>query len=129
MSHNRYSNNRLIAQPDAWFRQRQRLFVYHYLHQPPFGANKQWQDLSVTHCQYRGWIHLSNFHRGEIWTYPTQKHLTMVQMLVSRDQLITVSDWKRMSRESRQKDRQWQREIRSLIRKHGETYRWWGEER
>jgi hypothetical protein len=53
----------------------------------------------------------------------------MVQMLVTRDTLITRSDWQRLKKENRQKDRQWQQEIRSLIKKHGETYTWWGEER
>ena len=112
---------------EQWFRDRQRVFVYHYRSQPKVDAN--WRDLSATGCRYRGWAVLGNFHRGEIWTYPTQKHLTVVQMLVSRDQLITVADWQRTIKESRQKERQWQREIRSLIHKHGETYRWWGEER
>jgi len=114
---------------DRWFSERQRVFVYHYLYQPQFGPPYQWQDLSGTHCQYRGWLHLSNWHRGEIWTYPTQKHLMLVQMLVPRDSMITRADWQRTKKENQQKDRQWQQEIRSLIKKNRETYTWWGEER
>jgi len=103
--------------------------MYHYLYQPQFGPPNQWQDLAGTHCQYRGWLHLSNWHRGEIWTYPTQKHLMMVQMLVTRDMLITTADWKRLKKESQQRNRRWEQEIRSLMKKHGETYTWWGEDR
>jgi hypothetical protein len=72
---------------------------------------------------------LSNFHRGEIWTYPTQKHLMLVQMLVSKDSMITRADWQRIKKEDQQKDRQWQQEIRALTKKNRETYTWWGEER
>ena len=112
---------------DRWFTDRQRVFVYHYRSQPEI--DPEWQDLSSTGCSYKGWAILSNFHRGEIWTYPSQKNLMMVQMLVTRDMLITVSDWKQLKKESRQRDRRWQQEIRSLIKKHGETYTWWGQER
>lgn len=112
---------------DRWFTERQRVFVYHYINQPEI--DPQWKDLTTTGCLYRGWAILSNFHRGEIWTYPSQKHLIMVQMLVTRDMLITVADWKRLKKESRLKDRQWQQEIRHLMKKHSETYTWWGEEK
>jgi len=112
---------------DRWFTDRQRVFVYHYISQPKIDS--EWKDLSTTGCRYRGWAVLSNFHRGESWTYPTQKHLMMVQMLVTRDMLITTDDWKRLKRESQQRNRRWEQEIRSLIKKHGETYTWWGEER
>jgi hypothetical protein len=53
----------------------------------------------------------------------------MVQMLVTRDMLITTADWQRLKKESQQRNRRWEQEIRSLIKKHGETYTWWGEER
>jgi hypothetical protein len=53
----------------------------------------------------------------------------LVQMLVSRDTLITRADWRRLKKENQQKDWQWQQEIRTLIKKHRETYTWWGEER
>jgi len=43
--------------------------------------------------------------------------------------MITRADWQRTKKEDRQKDRQWQQEIRSLIKKNRETYTWWGEER
>jgi len=129
MRHNRYSRSRLITQPDTWFHQRQRVFMYHYLYQPQFGPPEQWQDLAGTHCQYRGWLHLSNWHRGEIWTYPTQKHLMLVQMLVTKDSMITRADWQRIKKEDQQKDRQWQQDIRALTKKNRETYTWWGEER
>jgi len=112
---------------DRWFTDRQRVFVYHYISQPKI--DPEWKDLTTTGCRYRGWAILSNFHRGEIWTYPTQKHLMMVQMLVTRDMLITTADWQRLKRESQQRNRRWEQEIRSLIKKHGETYTWWGEER
>ena len=125
MSHNRYSHNRLITQPDAWFRQRHRLFVYHYLHQPQFGANKQWQDLSGTHCQYRGWIHLSNFHRGELWTYATSKHLMLVKMLVSRDNLILREDWQQIMRDKVRRERMYREQIRQISKRTGEIYTWW----
>jgi hypothetical protein len=129
MRHNRYSQSRLITQPDPWFRQRQRVFMYHYLYQPQFGPPVQWQDLAGTHCQYRGWLHLSNWHRGEIWTYPTQKHFMLVQMLVTKDSMITRADWQRIKKEDQQKDQQWQQQIRALTKKNRETYTWWGEER
>jgi hypothetical protein len=103
--------------------------MYHYLYQPQFGPPQQWQDLAGTHCQYRGWLHLGNWHRGEIWTYPTQKHLMLVQMLVTKDSMITRSDCQRIKKEDQQKDQQWQQEIRALTKKNRETYTWWGEER
>jgi hypothetical protein len=103
--------------------------MYHYLYQPQFGPPEQWQDLAGTHCQYRGWLHLSNWHRGEIWTYPTQKHLMLVQMLVTKDSMITRADWQRIKKEDQQKDRQWQQDIRALTKKNRETYTRWGEER
>ena len=123
----RYERVYLQHNLDNWFKDRQRVFVYHYINQP--NTDPEWKDLAATGCRYRGWAVLSNFHRGEIWTYPTQKHLMLVQMLVTRDMLIMGTDWKRLMKESRQKDRQWQQEIRHLIKKHGETYTWWGEEK
>ena len=123
----RYERAYLQHSLNRWFKDRQRVFVYHYINQPK--TDPQWQNLAPTGCRYRGWTVLSNFHRGEIWTYPTQKHLMLVQMLVTRDMLIMGADWKRLMKESRQKDRQWQQEIRHLMKKHSETYTWWGEER
>ena len=125
MRHNRYSQSKLITQPDPWFRQRQRLFVYHYLYQPQFGAPPQWQDLSGTHCQYRGWLHLSNYHRGELWTYPTSKHLMLVKMLVSRDRLILREDWRQLMREKVRSERMHRDQIRRAAKHYGEQYTWW----
>ena len=125
MSHNRYSQSKLIAQPDLWFRRRQRLFIYHYLYQPQFGAPRRWQDLAGTHCQYRGWLHLSNFHRGEIWTYPTSKHLMLVKMQVSRDQLLLHEDWRQLMREKVRRERMYRDQIRRMVKHHGEQYTWW----
>lgn len=129
MAHQRpcFRQTHLQHNLDRWFRERQRVFVYHYINQPE--TDPQWRDLTTTGCKYKGWAILSNFHRGEIWTYPSQKHFMMVQMLVTRDMLITTADWKRMIKESRSKDRRWQQEIRTLIKKHHEVYTWWGEER
>jgi hypothetical protein len=72
---------------------------------------------------------MANCHRGEIWTYPTQKHLMLVQMLVARDTLINAADWQRLKQESRRDNRKWQREIRGLIKSNAQTHTWWGEER
>jgi hypothetical protein len=123
----RFEQAHLQHNLERWFTARQRIFVYHYINHPEIDA--AWRDLATTGCCYRGWSMLSNFHRGEIWTYPTQKHFMLVQMLVTRDTLITRADWRRLKKENQQKDRQWQQEIRTLIKKHGETYTWWGEER
>ena len=125
MKNKRYCVYKLITEPDLWFRQRQRLFVYHYLYQPQFGAPRQWQDLSGTHCQYRGWLHLSNFHRGELWTYPTSKHLMLVKMLVSRDRLILREDWRQLMREKVRNERMHRDQIRRAVKHYGEQYTWW----
>ena len=127
MRHNRYSQSRLITQPDTWFRQRQRVFMYHYLYQPQFGPPEQWQDLAGTHCRYRGWLHLSNFHRGELWTYPTSKHLMLVKMLVSRDRLILREDWRQLMREKVRSERMHRDQIRRAAKHYGEQYTWWGD--
>ena len=123
----RYHTVYLQHSLDRWFRDRQRVFVYHYTNQPK--VDPQWRDLAVTGCRYHGWAVMSNFHRGEIWTYPSQKHLTMVQILVPRDQLITTLDWKRLKRQSTENNRRWQQEIRNLMKKHGETFTWWSDGR
>ena len=125
MKNKRYCVYKLIDDPDLWFRQRQRLFVYHYLYQPQFGPPSQWQDLSGTHCQYRGWLHLSNFHRGELWTYPTSKHLMLVKMLVSRDRLILREDWRQLMREKVRSERMHRDQIRRAAKHYGEQYTWW----
>lgn len=112
---------------DRWFTNRQRVFVYHYVSQPEI--DPLWQDLTTTGCRYHGWAVLGDFHRGEIWTYPSRKHLTMVQMLVTRDQLITPQDWTCMKKERRDRDLKYRKQIRALIKKHGSTYTWWGQEK
>ena len=112
---------------DRWFALRRKIFVYHYECQPEI--DPQWRDLSTTGCCYRGWIMMANCHRGEIWTYPTQKHLMLVQMLVPRDTLINAADWQRLKQESRRDNRKWQREIQGLIKSNAQTHTWWGEER
>lgn len=129
MRHNRYSQSRMITQPDLWFQRRQRLFIYHYLYQPQFGAPRQWQDLAGTHCQYRGWVHLSNWPRGEIWTYPTQKHLMLVKMQVCRDDLIMREDWQKIMRDKVRREREHRRQLDRLTKHHGEQYTWWSPDR
>lgn len=112
---------------DRWFADRRRVFVYHYISQPE--TDLQWRDLATTGCRYRGWTMLSNFHRGEIWTYPAQKHLTMVQMLVSRDSLILRKDWQQIMRDKIRKEREYLRQMRRAIKHHGEQFAWWDDER
>jgi hypothetical protein len=129
MSHNRYSQSKLIIQPDLWFRRRQRLFMYHYLYQPQFGPPNEWQDLSGTHCQYRGWLHLSNFHRGEIWTYPSGKHLMLVKMQVSGDNLMMREDWQKIMRDKVRREREYRKQIGRAAKHYGEQYTWWSPDR
>lgn len=119
----------MIAQPDLWFRKRQRLFIYHYLYQPQFGPPRQWQDLAGTHCQYRGWVNLTNFHRGELWTYPSSKHLMLVKMQVSRDALIMREDWQHIMRDKVRREREYRQQIKRVINHHGEQYTWWSQDR
>ncbi len=125
MTQSRYSQSRLIAEPDLWFRMRQRLFIYHYLYQPQFGPPPQWQDLAGTHCRYRGWLQLSNFHRGELWTYPTSKHLMLVKMQVSREDLILREDWQQIMRDKVRREREYRQQIKRVIKHHGEDHRHW----
>ena len=40
----------------------------------------------------------------------------------------TVAGIMRLKKQAHQKDRQWQLEIRRLMKKHGETYTWWDQE-
>ena len=123
----RYETVYLQHSLDRWFTERQRVFVYHYVNKPEVDA--AWKDISSTGCRYQGWTVMSNFHRGEIWTYPTQKHLLLVQMLITRDQLITRNDWQRIKAEHRARTRQWDRELQGLIARYGAQYTWWEQEK
>jgi hypothetical protein len=129
MKNKRYCVDKLITDPDLWFRRRRRLFIYHYLYQPQFGSPRQWQDLSGTHCQYRGWLHLSNWHRGEIWTYPTQKHLMLAKMLVNRENLMLREDWQQIMRDKVRRERRHREQIRKISKRTDEIYTWWHDDK
>jgi hypothetical protein len=103
--------------------------MYHYLYQPQFGPPNEWQDLSGTHCQYRGWLHLSNFHRGEIWTYPSGKHLMLVKMQVSGDNLMMREDWQKIMRDKVRREREYRKQIGRAAKHYGEQYTWWSPDR
>lgn len=118
--HNRYSLRYLENNIDRWFQHRQRIFIYHYRTEPQ--VDERWQDLTRTGCRYVGWLPLGYQTRGEIWLYPTQRHKTMIQMIVAAEQLMWKRDFLYMRKQDRKRARDYAQQIKQLVKKNGQHW-------
>ena len=117
---NRYTFRYIKHNMDRWFRTRQRIFLYHYVSDPV--VDVEWKDLASTGCRYVGWLPLDHRTRGEIWLYPTEKHRTMVQMLIPPRHLLWKKQFMRVRHERRKADRMHADQIRQAIKRNGEFW-------
>ena len=115
----RFSKNYIKHDVNRWFDNRERVFLYHYINDPLY---PEWKDLSSTGCRYIGWVPLDYRTRGEIWLYPTNKHRTVVQMIVPPEHLLWKKQFMKMRRERRKHDQKYVNEIQRMIRNSSKYY-------
>ena len=109
-----------------WFMDRKRCFMYHY-HTGREGAlPEDWINLnSQPGCRYHGWVQMSHTHRGELWSYATAQHRTMIAMKVKPDQLLWPEQYRKVQKKLRREQKEWQHQMRRMIRTHGDQYGFW----
>jgi hypothetical protein len=68
---------------------------------------------------------MSYSHRGELWSYATEQHRTMISMRVDSDRLLWPEQYRKLRRSMRRKQRAWEQKMGRMISKHGEKYGFW----
>jgi len=88
-----YERRQQIRSPHEHFINRSRVFMYHYdmvFHPTRMrDVPGDWQNLNkIIGCRYLGWVHLEQRRRGELWSYRSQRHKTLIQLQVPQHQLV-----------------------------------------
>jgi len=117
---NRFSLDFLRQDTPRWFETRKRVFLYHYVSEPQ--VDPEWRDLSTTGCRYVGWVLLDYKTRAEIWLYPSEKHRTLVQMIVQPKNLMWKKQFLALQRERRKHDQQYVDKINQIIRSNSKFW-------
>ena len=121
-----YHEHNLRRSVHNWFRDRKRCFMYHYHTVGDGRTPDDWINLNtVAGCRYHGWVMMSHCHRGELWSYATAQHRTMIAMRVQGEKLMWPEQYRQLSRSMRRQQREWEHSLQKLIKTHGDQYGFW----
>lgn len=121
-----YHETNLRRSVHDWFRNRKRCFMYHYHTVGENRVPEDWVNLnSQPGCRYHGWVQMSYSHRGELWSYATAQHRTMIAMRVQGERLLWPEQYRKLARSMRRQQREWEQQMSRLIKTHGDRYGFW----
>jgi hypothetical protein len=121
-----YHEQNLRRSVHHWFQSRKRCFMYHYHTVSESRTPEDWINLNtVAGCRYHGWVQMSYSHRGELWSYATQQHRTLITMRVQGERLLWPEQYRKIARTLRSQQRDWEHQIKRLVRTHGDQYGFW----
>ena len=121
-----YHETNLRRDVHGWFRHRKRCFMYHYHTVGEGRTPEDWINLNhQPGCRYHGWVQMGHTHRGELWSYATQQHRTLITMRVNSERLLWPEQYRKLARSMRRQQREWQHRMSRLARTHGDQYGFW----
>jgi hypothetical protein len=99
----------------------------HHYHTVSQGRTPEdWINLNtVAGCRYHGWVQLSHTHRGELWSYATQQHRTLITMRVPSERLLWPEQYRKIARSLRKEQKHWEQQIQGLAKTHHDQYGFW----
>ena len=121
-----YHEHNLRRSVHDWFTSRKRCFMHHYHTVSQGRTPEDWINLNtMAGCRYHGWVQLSHTHRGELWSYATQQHRTLITMRVPSERLLWPDQYRKIARRLRREQKHWEQQIQGLVRTHHDQYGFW----
>ena len=121
-----YNESNLRHNLHGWFTDRKRCFMYHY-HTTAMGKlPEDWANLnSMPGCRYHGWVQISHSHRGELWSYATARHRTMITVRLQGDKVLWPEQYRKVQHTLRIQQKEWKKNIKRMIQTQADQYGFW----
>jgi len=121
-----YQKKNLRQSVDSWYKKRKKCFMYHYHLVNGGKLPEDWINLNtISGCRFHGWVQLGHLHRGELWSYATARHRTLITMRVPANRLLWPEQYRKVSRSMLHQQKQWKNQIDRLCKTYGDKSDLW----